>query len=111
MTRDDFYSHTCYVVSVVNQRQPTHDERVGLNLKAARERAGISQTALAERMAEAGFTAWRQTTVSRTERGERALKMGEFRKLGKIVGADLSEGTEFASSLRAFNKTAHAQAM
>ena len=84
-----------------NQREPTGDDgaRVGRNLKAARERAGMSQTALAHHMASKGFTAWRQTTVSRTERGERELLASEMFTLDTLFPG-LWDGTSVARTMR-----------
>lgn len=57
----------------------------GAELAAARERAGMSQTELAERMHELGH-AWSQAVVSRVERGERGIWLQEARELSAVVG-------------------------
>lgn len=102
--------HRVSVLLVNNQRKPTlklddleksardrsNDDRFGRNLKAAREEAGLSQAALGEYMVNNGFPAWRQTTVSRTERGERELIFGEAVALESLFGRAVWEGTRFA---------------
>lgn len=62
------------------------DEQMGANLRTAREDRRISQTALAEEMRAAGFDHWRQTTVSRVERGAQRLRLSEVIALEKLVG-------------------------
>lgn len=58
----------------------------GEALSAARERtAGMSQGELARRMTDNGHT-WSQATVSRVERGERHLTLGEAQTLVTLVG-------------------------
>ncbi len=67
--------------------QPDSDAAIlGRNIKAGRERLGMSQTALAEWMAAKGHSAWRQTTVSRSERGDRVLTAGEVFALEELLG-------------------------
>ncbi len=81
-------------------RGDTDDVRLGRNIKAARAAKGLSQTALADYMAGKGFTAWRQTTVSRTERGERAMVTAEAWQLEELFGGRvLWEGTRFGTSM------------
>lgn len=46
------------------------------NLRAAREAAGLSQAAVAERMQDLGYS-WHQQTVVRTENATRPLRLGE----------------------------------
>lgn len=81
-------------------RGDTDDVRLGRNIKAAREAKGMSQTELASYMSGRGFTAWRQTTVSRTERGERAMVAAEAWQLEELFGGRvLWEGTRFGASM------------
>ena len=64
---------------------PTTTREDGAELAASRERAGVSQSDLANTMSENGH-AWSQATVSRIERGERALSLGEAQTLVALVG-------------------------
>ena len=52
------------------------DERVGVNLRAYREAAGLSQEELAQRMVERGF-GFSQATVWKIESGNRPVKVSE----------------------------------
>lgn len=52
------------------------DERVGVNLRAYREAAGLSQEELAQRMVERGF-GFSQATVWKIESGHRPIKISE----------------------------------
>ena len=61
----------------------------GTNLRAARERRGLSQAALAERMKGRGF-AFHTMTVNRIEQGERPPRLVEAVALAEIVNSDLS---------------------
>ncbi|MBA9003695.1 helix-turn-helix domain-containing protein [Thermomonospora cellulosilytica] len=76
---------------------------------------GLSQTELARRMADRGFP-WHQVTVSRTESGERPIRLDEAAALAGILGlpvvfidadqpteglaADLAEATRTIAALR-----------
>jgi transcriptional regulator with XRE-family HTH domain len=75
--------------------------RIGRNLVSLRKEKGLTQTALADAMREAGQDHWRQNTVSRVEGGQQPLNLGEIRALSRIVSARLLEGTELAEGLRA----------
>jgi transcriptional regulator with XRE-family HTH domain len=52
------------------------DDRVGVNLRAYRDAAGLSQEELAQRMAERGF-GFSQATVWKIESGNRPIKISE----------------------------------
>jgi transcriptional regulator with XRE-family HTH domain len=89
-----------------SQQQPTDGEPdevlVARNIAAARKRKGMSQTALAEHMAARGFPSWRQTTVSRTERGTRQLIVDESRELEQLFGGDIWFGSKLDRTMRRF---------
>jgi transcriptional regulator with XRE-family HTH domain len=55
------------------------------NLRALRERKGISQAALAKAMKDRGWP-WHQTSVSRIEAGVQALGFGETVDLAQVLG-------------------------
>jgi len=62
----------------------TPDERFGENLRVLRERAGMSQAALAEKMTERGIS-WRQNTVGRVEAGRQPARFAEIEALAEIL--------------------------
>jgi transcriptional regulator with XRE-family HTH domain len=66
-----------------SQREPA-DERFGTNLRAIRERAGISQSGLADAMNERGHT-WHQQTVGRIEAGRQSARIGEAEDIAAIL--------------------------
>jgi transcriptional regulator with XRE-family HTH domain len=58
------------------------DKRFAENLRAARERAGLSQRELAQEMADLGFR-FRQQTIARIEAADRVVGVGESRALAR----------------------------
>jgi transcriptional regulator with XRE-family HTH domain len=66
------------------------EERFASNVRSARERAGLSQEAVASRMRDAGFDVFRQQTIAAIESGSRSVRLGEALALGRIVGSDMS---------------------
>lgn len=56
-------------------------------VKRIREELGWSQGELAKRMADSGWEGFHQTTISRIEKGERPVRLGEARGLAKALGA------------------------
>jgi transcriptional regulator with XRE-family HTH domain len=65
------------------------EERFAANLRAARERAGLSQEALAAQMREQGFGHVRQQTVAQIEAGSRSVRLGEALALSGITGTSI----------------------
>lgn len=63
------------------------DEHFAMNVRRLRESLGWSQGELAKRMRDAGWDAFHQTTVSRIEKGERPVKIGEGRALARVLGS------------------------
>ncbi|WP_307219140.1 helix-turn-helix transcriptional regulator [Microbacterium sp. SORGH_AS_0888] len=63
------------------------------NMAVLRERRGMSQSELARRMTERGFDNYSQMTVSRTEKGQRPIRLGEARVLAEVLGSRLEEMT------------------
>ena len=61
------------------------DETFGGNLRAMRERNGMSQADLAHAMTEQGKP-WHQQTVAETEAGRRPLRLAETKTLSQIFG-------------------------
>lgn len=55
-------------------------------VKRIREELGWSQGELAKRMSDSGWEGFHQTTISRIEKGERPVRLGEARGLAKVLG-------------------------
>lgn len=53
----------------------------------------MSQSELARRMVENGFDTYSQMTVSRTEKGDRPIRLGEARVLAQILGSSVEQMT------------------
>jgi transcriptional regulator with XRE-family HTH domain len=56
------------------------------NMKELREAQGWSQGELAKRMRDAGWSGFHQTTISRIEKGERPVRLGEARGIADALG-------------------------
>lgn len=69
------------------------EKRFVENLQAARRRLGWSQGELARRMVAEGWDTYSQMTVSRTEKGERPIRLAEARDLAKVLGTTVDEMT------------------
>lgn len=75
------------------------DEVMAENVRRMRVTSGMSQVRLAAAMVEAGHTHWRQNTVSRIERAEQKLTVGEGKALEAILGGNVTAGTSFAGPI------------
>jgi ribosome-binding protein aMBF1 (putative translation factor) len=67
--------------------------RAGALVRSLRRERGVSQADLAAEMRANGWP-WHQTTVNKTERGERALRFGEAADLAALSGLSINEFTE-----------------
>jgi transcriptional regulator with XRE-family HTH domain len=65
------------------------DRRVIANLRTARERAGLTQKELAEKMQASGWVTFHQQTVTRYEGGRRTLSVGEVQALADVLGTSI----------------------
>jgi transcriptional regulator with XRE-family HTH domain len=65
------------------------EERFAGNLRAARDRAGLSQQAVAAQMQELGFGHIRQQTIAQIEAGSRSVRLGEALALSRITGTSI----------------------
>jgi|GEM_PF-1258091 Helix-turn-helix. len=65
------------------------ERRVIETLIDLREERGWSQSELARRMVEAGWPKYTQMTVSRTEKGDRPIRLNEAESLANVFGVDL----------------------
>lgn len=70
------------------------------NLKAARERAGMSQETMAQRMRHAGYASWKQQTVTKVENAARRVLLAEARALARILGLTDAELTQPPETVR-----------
>ena len=73
-------------------RRGNADERLAANLRTLRERAGMSQSALAAAMVEKGWP-WHQSTVYRVESGKQTVSFGEASDLAEILRTSLDRFT------------------
>ncbi|MEV7757880.1 helix-turn-helix transcriptional regulator [Microbacterium sp. NPDC089180] len=83
------------------------------NVAMLRERQGMSQSELARRMVERGFDSYSQMTVSRTEKGQRPVRLGEARVLAEILGSrvfDMTRGSATEQIIGAVDGVADALA-
>lgn len=71
--------------------QPTDEQQFARNLAQRRDELGMSQSELARRMVEAGWESYSQMTVSRTEKGERPIRLGEARALARVLRSNLND--------------------
>ena len=69
------------------------DVRFGRNLRALRERKGLSQKTVAEAMAGRGHTSWYQNTLTRVESGVQPLKLSEADDLRDILETSIDRLT------------------
>lgn len=63
-------------------------------MRRFREIQGLSQGELAARLAEAGWDGFRQTTVSRIEKGERTVRLAEAHAIAQVLGTSLTRMTD-----------------
>lgn len=61
------------------------------NMQLLREQKGWSQGEFARRMQEVGWSSFHQTTVSRIEKGERPVRLGEARGIASILDTSTSQ--------------------
>ena len=64
-------------MSTDEEVSPTPESRFAANMRAMREALGWNQSELARRLTEAGLEGFHQTTISRIEKGERPIRLGE----------------------------------
>ena len=66
------------------------EQRVIETLIEMREERGWSQSELARRMVEAGWPKYTQMTVSRTEKGERPIRLNEVEALARLFDVEIN---------------------
>jgi transcriptional regulator with XRE-family HTH domain len=83
----------------------TDDDRFASNVRLLRERHGWSQGELAKRLQEAGHDQFHATTISRIEKGDRGVRLGEARAISRALGSRVSvmvQPTEDMKTLQDF---------
>lgn len=97
------------------QTPASTNERVGRNLKALRQAAGLTQTELAARLTDEGHP-FAQQTVLKVERGTRPLKLDEAVDLANILDVTVgdlifsrADGDALAEMMRAETMRRHAE--
>lgn len=76
------------------------DANIGKNLKAQREKLGLSQADVADMAKSAGVRGIHQTTIARIEKGERALRAAEAVALSRILETSLEYLAESRETVR-----------
>lgn len=69
----------------INGRGSDDEARFVASMKRLREQRGWSQGELARRMAESGWDGFHQTTISRIEKGERPVRLGEAKGIATLL--------------------------
>ncbi|MGW4090076.1 helix-turn-helix domain-containing protein [Nocardia sp. NPDC004750] len=62
------------------------DQRFAENMVRLRERRGLSQADLVRALRQSGWATVHQTTISRIEKGERPVRLGEARMIAEQLG-------------------------
>lgn len=68
------------------------DEQFATNIREERERQGLSQADVAERMRKRGWS-WHPQTVQKIESGNRKVTVGEGKALAEVVGSTVDRLT------------------
>lgn len=79
------------------------------NMVTFRERAGISQADLVERLNELGWASAYQTTISRIEKGTRPARIGEARMIARALQVDLAQLTLSAAESLSVSRLSYAR--
>jgi transcriptional regulator with XRE-family HTH domain len=66
------------------------EQRFATNLRAARDRAGLSQRVLAAQMRQMGFRHMHQQTIAQIEAGTRSVRLGEADALASILRTNMT---------------------
>lgn len=76
----------------VEKSDVSDDEaRFAANMQVIRERQGLSQADLVRVLRDAGWPNVHQTTVSRIEKRERPVKLGEARAIARALNVELNQ--------------------
>lgn len=85
-------------------REQLEEDRFRQSLRQCREEQGLSMGELARRMVDAGWTDFHQSTVSRIEKGQRPVRLGEARALARLLGVHLGYMTAPNEESRALQR-------
>lgn len=78
------------------------DQNVAENVRRLREQAGLKQADLVAQLRENGLADWHPTTLSRTESGERPIRLAEAHVLAQALGTSVEElGISYSPEVRA----------
>ena len=80
----------CYAVPMTESGPEVDDALFAANIVSIRERAGMSQAELARRLNSLGWDSVYQTTISRIEKGDRPVRVGEARLIARALNVELS---------------------
>lgn len=72
------------------EREKSLEELARENIVRLRKARGWSQTEVAQRMSDRGFEGFGQMTVSRTEKGERPLRVSELEGYAEVFGESVA---------------------
>lgn len=91
------YYHAEQCVRILRERRETTmveattpEQFAGRRIAAHRQRRGLSQKTLAERMTDRGFS-WLQTTAAKTEAAQRPLRVNELVAIAEILDVDTAD--------------------
>lgn len=78
------------------------DQNVAANVRRLRELAGLKQAELVDQLRKDGLEDWHPTTLSRTESGERPVRLSEAHVLARVLGVSVADlGIGFSPEARA----------
>jgi len=78
------------------------DQNVAGNVRRLREQAGLKQADLVAQLRDNGLEDWHPTTLSRTESGERPIRLAEAHVLARVLGTSVEElGINYSPEVRA----------
>lgn len=89
---------------------PGPEERFAANLKRMRESHGWNQSELARRLTDAGLEGFHQTTVSRIEKGDRPVRLGEATVIAQALRVPVESMTGSGDVLGALARIRAARA-
>lgn len=78
------------------------DQNVARNVKRLREQSGLIQSELVTKLREHGLKDWHPTTLSRTESGDRPVRLSEAHVLARVLGTTIEDlGVNYSPEVRA----------
>lgn len=93
--RIDAVNHVCETLAMLNEESHAQDlkaeARFRESMQKLRSERGWSQGELARRMSDAGWSDWYQATVSRIEKGTRAVRLAEARGIARVLGTTVEQ--------------------